>query len=79
MFLNSWDEQPGERVQSAEGARRDGGGGVDGGGRGSERDVDGDPGEGARRAGEEGGADCGGVRSGVVGTQGRGSPSRSNG
>ena len=57
MFLNSWDEQPGERVQSAEGAWRDGGGGVDGGGRGAERDVDGDPGEGARRAGEEGGAD----------------------
>ncbi|CAN6180162.1 unnamed protein product [Urochloa humidicola] len=48
----------GQRVQSAEGARRDGGGGsVHGGGRSAERQVDGDPGEGARRAGPEGGAD----------------------
>ncbi|XP_004956024.1 uncharacterized protein LOC101782481 isoform X2 [Setaria italica] len=68
----------GQRVQPAEGARRDGrGGSVHGGGRGAERQVDGDPGEGAGRAGPEGGADGGGVWSCVAGTQGRRSPRRS--
>jgi hypothetical protein len=66
----------GQRVQAAEGARRDGGeGSIHGRGRGAERQVDGDPGEGAGRAGSEGGADGGGVWSCVACTQGRRPPS----